>query len=190
MKTCSKCGAEIKEGSSCCPACGAKWEDAENQESLLLPETSTSILMDKYPLRWHRFMMVAMIIGAILTILSGILTVTGYQYFTSGVEASRVYDVYPGLRGCDIAYGVAMIAIGIFQIFVRNRLNSFSRSGIPSMVVLYIVSIASTVVYLLVAGSVSRLNLFDSSAVASLILSAAFLIINCIYYFKRRELFY
>ena len=216
MKNCVNCGAQIDEGSKFCPNCGTKCdsmepENSSNQSSypssdpafkdpdpaFEYTDSSSSqssgdysgSSADLYPMKWHKFLMVVMIIGAIYTIASGIIQMTGHQYTREGSSPEYIYAVFPGMKTCDLVYGVMMIAIGVFQFIVRNRLNQFRANGPSSLRLLYILSIAAGVFYLIWASSVTRVNLFTANNLGNVIGSVVMMIINGVYYSKRSPLF-
>ena len=174
---CADCGKEIDNFSEVCSFCG--YRNTVHAEPVI----------PRYSLKWHNFLMVVMIIGGILTILNGILTVAGTNYVRQGVTAEQVYRVFPRLKACDILYGIALIGMGIFEIIVRNRLHNFSRSGVSILNTLYILSPVITVLYLLLASSATNISLLDASTAGSVIASVVLLFINITYYGRRKDLF-
>lgn len=185
MKQCSKCGKELPDETRFCPECGA---DVRGDSGYEKPADSTPSPLD-YPMKWHNFLMVVMIIGAILTMISGATTMAGMQYERAGVSASRVYAYYDGLKTCDMCYGIATIAIGVFQIITRNRLKQFRSNGPSSLRILYILGIVVSIVYVAWASSIAKINLMDASYTGSLISNVVMLIANSVYYSKRSALF-
>lgn len=193
MKTCINCGAQIEEGNKFCPHCGTKIE-AEVQEQAYQPyqpsdTSSSSASAEAYPMKWHKFLMVVMVIGSVLIVFSGIALLTGMQYNRAGVEAEDIYRTFPGLKSCDMCYGIILIALGVFQFIVRNRLKQFKENGPSSLKILYILSIAASLGYMLWANAATGVNMFTSSNVSSLIASGTLLFINNSYYSKRMDLF-
>ena len=195
MIRCNSCGVEIDEQNKFCPHCGAKREDiivveekAEEKDQQQNQPTSSSNTLG-YPMKWHNFLMVVMIIGGIFTIINGITTMAGMEYTKEGLNSSYVYSRFPGLKSADIMYGIAMIIIGIFQFVVRNRLHDFRENGPRMLNILYIVSIIAQLLYIASASSAIGTSLFSSSTAGSLIASVVMLIINSVYYSHRRELF-
>ena len=194
MKTCVNCGAQLEEQNNFCPHCGTKCEQAApayqpadpyGQPSESHPETGA----DRYPMKWHKFLMVVMIIGAVLTVINGASTMAGWHYTREGVDVSWVYWRYPGLKSCDMVYGVVLIALGVFQFIVRNRLNQFRSNAPGSLKMLYIISIAASLVYLAWASAATGMNMFDSTNLGTAVGNLIFLFINSSYYTKRSDLF-
>ena len=197
MKKCINCGAEIEEKNNFCPHCGTKCEDRKDVEPIVFkPSESVSDNRDEpaaqsnvHPMKWHNFLMVIMILGGIVTIANGLNMMMGSEYLSSGYNSSQVYRVFPGLKGCDTFYGIALIALGVFEFIVRNRLNNFRANGPTSMKAMYILSIIASLIYIAWASSTTGVSLFNSSNMGSLVSSVLFLIINSVYYSKRGDLF-
>lgn len=191
MKKCPNCGAEMEEQNNFCPQCGSRCDNGQVPESPAYQpsEGYSGDGTELYPMKWHKFLMVVMIIGAVLTAISGISTMAGLQYRSEGLEASYVYAVFPGLKSCDMVYGIVLIALSVFQIITRNRLKEFRANGPYSLRLLYILSIAVNVIYLAWGSSVTSVNLFTSANLGNIAGSVILLLINNSYYNKRRELF-
>lgn len=197
MKTCSNCGSQIDEKNNFCPYCGAACESSseKNRSVFKLDESKPYAMNDSelrantYPMKWHKFLMVILILGGLLTIANGINLLLGSEYLGNGMDASRVYSIFPGLKSCDTFYGIALIALGVFEFIVRSRLNQYRQNGPKSLQTMYILSIVATLIYLAWASSATNINLLNSSSIGSLGASVLLLIINKIYYSKRIDLF-
>lgn len=140
-------------------------------------------------MRWHSFLMVFMIIGGVLTIISGLTTIVGAQYAATDYTAEWYYKVYPGLRTTDLVSGILWIGLGGFQIVVRCLLHAYKRSGITAMWVLYIASLLVSIFYLASASSATGISFFNSQTAGQLISTIVMMIINGTYYGKRADLF-
>ena len=181
---CPNCGRESDGGT--CPYCGQKPEEGnapENRESAPVNPA------DRYSMKWHRFLMVIMIISGIVVILNGLMTFTGFEYMQEGYDASEVYTRFPGLKGWDMFYGAALLFLGVFTFYVRNQLNQFRARGPKLLIILYFTSLVSALVYMIAVSSLLQVSPIMFETVAPLCVSAAFLVINSVYYAKRRELF-
>ena len=210
MKNCINCGAQIDESNKFCPHCGTKCESYQEAEILVhqsadsLSEdgqpaysdttmensSETPPSSDQYPMKWHNFQMVVMILGGISSVGIGLATLMGSAYLTRGINSDMVYYKFPGLKGCDIFYGIVLIALGVFEFIVRNRLCKFKANGPSSLKTLYVLSIIGILIYIGWASSATGINLFTSkSDMGSMIGSVLFMIINSIYYSKRSSLF-
>ena len=148
-----------------------------------------SVEAPSYPMKWHKVLMVLMIIGGILTIGNGINVMVGSDYMSAGWTADRVYAVFPGMKACDLTYGICGVALGIFEFIVRNRLNNLRSNGPRSLMTMYVLSIASSLIYTAWASSVLRVNVFSNANWGFWVRNVLLMIINGIYYSKRKELF-
>ncbi len=184
MKKCVNCGAEMDDRERYCPQCGVILEDVYG-----IPETNSELQQEKYPMKWHRFLMVVMILGGVFTVINGINALLGSEYMGQGFTAEQVYYRFPGLKTADMLYGLAMIALGVFQFVVRSHLNQFRSDGPGMLKAWYIASLIINLIYILMASSALKVNAFDSSTIGTLGGSVFFLIVNSIYYSRRSELF-
>ena len=61
------------------------------------------------PMKWHNFLMIAMVISAVLAICSGLNTLTGWDFGDANLHASRIYNLYPELKSGEMLYGIALV---------------------------------------------------------------------------------
>ena len=193
MIRCKNCGAEMDEQEKFCRQCGTRREEMPAVD-LKKPEpvddrTTASADITGYSMKWHNFLMVVMIIGGVLTIINGFINVSGYEYTSQGLDAARVYSVYPGLKTADVAYGIAALCLGVFQFYVRNSLHAFRENAPRLLIILYVASIAAQLIYMAAASAAIHENLFNGSNLGSVIASGVMLLINGSYYYKRKALF-
>ena len=195
MKKCSNCGTMIDDGYNYCPNCGMSCDNSSDRENE--SNNSTDDITDKkegqYPLKWHRFMMVMMIISAVFTIINGFGVISGIEYVKEGLQppwsCSPCACAFPALKSCDVFYGIVIICLGIYQFVVRNSLNQFRKNGPSLLKSLYLLSIIAGIIYMSSVSSITGTNLFSSTNMGSVGSSVLFLILNSIYYSKRSELF-
>ena len=185
MKTCINCGAQIEEGNKFCPHCGTKIE-AEVQEQVqeqayqpYQPSDSSvsSAPAEAYPMKWHKFLMVVLILGAVSNIFTG---------FT------MIIDPVAGSVTEDILFGIASVGLGVFQLFVRNRMAAFKKDSWKLLFVLYGAKVALDIVSMIATGesffAAAGVDL-KSSIYVYVISVAIYLLLNYKYYGKRIELF-
>ena len=212
MAYCTYCGTKLVDGTRFCPNCGNPVGETEGDgrpdpgigqpygvgaAGGQAPYSSAGSSYDSgnrsaadpagMPMGWHKFLMVIFIIGGIISILNGITMLTGIQYSMQGADPDAVYSYFPGLRMWDYVYGVICIALGVFQIYVRNRLNGFYANGPKLLMIFYIVGIVTSVLYLFNASAI--IGDAPVESIGSVIVSVVMMIINYIYYRKRKELF-
>ena len=192
MKKCSHCGAEMDDTANFCPSCGARYEEpGQPVPSYFQQQDASSPSQDRnepHPMKWHNFQMVTMIIGAVFTVLTGFMNMNGSAYLAQGLDPSVIYGAYPALKTCDTAYGVAGIAIGVFQLYTRNRLKGFFRDAPRTLAVFYAFSLFAQIVYICAVSSVLKASVF-SSVWTSLAGPILMMCINGVYYRRRRDLF-
>ncbi len=193
MRKCGKCGAVISDREDVCPYCGADYEEpapgAENPENQTWEPYTAGETAAEHPMKWHKFLMVTMIIGAVLTAMNGISLLSGTAYTSQGLDVNSVYNAYPGMKSMDMLFGFGAICIGVFEFYVRNQLNRFRRNALSRLKILYIASLAYDVIYLYTVSSILNVNAFDISSLGMIGSTVASFIINTIYYSKRSDLF-
>ena len=141
-------------------------------------------------MKWHKFQMVMLVIGAVLGVLLGVSIVTGLYYRAYGMYAETVYSTYPLLKGLNMVYGVLCIALGVFEYIVRNRLKRFEQNGPWSLFILYALCIVTELLYW-VAGivAVGKPPRNFTSILTALATNIITMTLQKIYYDKRKDLF-
>ncbi len=105
-------------------------------------------------MKWYKFIIYfALWAGAVFNVISAISLMTGSIYEDVGGSAEVVYSVFPGLKGWDIFFGVILIFIAIYQIYVRSCLVKFKAKAPMMLVLIYCILIAYEVLYAIVASS-------------------------------------
>lgn len=213
---CAACGQLVLEGTKYCPSCGAKIEEQTGfQETVDVAFTETDSGEQTYeqtapqeesaytvyehnythqpemPMKWYKFLIyVTLVLTCISNIFIGVQTIMGYQYIYDGVDMSeQVYAQYGGMQIVDIVYGLALVAMGVLAFIVRQKLAHYRKDGPKSLLILYGVSFALSVVYLIVVTLITGINLLDVSLVTNLIVTIVMMIVNKIYFDKRMHLF-
>ena len=142
-----------------------------------------------HPMKWHNFLMIAMVISAVLTICNGLNTLTGWDFGDANLHASRIYNLYPSLKNCEMFYGIALVVLGACKFFARSRLKNYRRNALGSLMITYVFPIIVFLVYTIWASSAINGTVIDISGAVVSGLSVIFLIVNGIYYSKRKGLF-
>lgn len=146
-----------------------------------------------HPMKWYKFLTCfALFFAAFCYAISALRLFCGTQY---GAQRDAVYSLIPGLRVLDILYGLVFLVLAALCIYARFQLAKFRKNGPSVFLLIYVISIVAGIVYMIV-GSVmlSRFNvsfgdLIDSSTVSSFITSALMIVLNKIYFDKRKDLF-
>ena len=186
MKNCTSSEAPDKENSDVCPYSNADLQD-ENAEGIGASEIKTT----EYPMRWHKCLLVLLIIGAVINALIGIAFIAGGKVLTIRglVDVGVYYSTYPGLENYYRFSAVINIAIGVFQVIVWKRLKEYRANGLISLKILYVLGILLNIINLSWASSAMNTNLFSAKNCWVIIGWVVMLIINSSYYAKRSELF-
>ena len=140
-------------------------------------------------MKWHHFVIIAMIIRAAWTLYSGLHTLIGWNYGNADLDAFRITNLYPELKSCETFYGIALVVLGVYGFIVRNQLKNYRRNALRSLMLTYVFSIAVFLVYTIWASSAINGTVFDISGAVLSGLCVIFLIVNGIYYSKRKDLF-
>ena len=143
----------------------------------------------RFPMEWHKFLMVTMIIGAVVTVINGLLYITGFVYERNGVTSAQVYSTFPGIKSCDTVYGIFLILVGVFQIIVRNHLHGFKKDALCLLVCLFSISLTINIFYQVIASFVADINPLDASVLGTVIGTLLYMIPTIVYYQKRSVLF-
>ena len=186
MKNCTSCGALIKGNSKVCPYCDSVLQDETTDEG-----TASETKASGYPMRWHKFMLVLLIIGAVVNVLTGVFFVAGEKVLTTRglVDVTEYYSKYPGLKNSYWTSTVLSIAAGVFQVIVWKRLKEYRSNGPVSLKAMYVLAVVFRLIDLSCMSSAMNTNLFNTGNCLTVIAWVVLLIINSSYYAKRSELF-
>lgn len=183
---CPKCGAQLPESASFCGACGAQ---------VPLQESAVSPLRPEYPMKWYKFLIYfSLFAGAILNILTGLQYFMGTPYVSQGVtpqDLQQAYAMFPSLQMIDFVYGAACVGVGIFGFFVRSALKNYEQSGPAKLYVLYACLGIFPVVYnyAVCMALGESFSLVLGECVGDLLGQGLILLLNFVYFKKRKDLF-
>lgn len=143
-------------------------------------------------MNWYKFLIYfALFAGAVVNCIFAILQMTGMVYGTeSGYSvAEYVYLAFPALRFLDIFYGILLIALAAFQVFTRFQLAGFKKNAPNLVLMIYAAGIAISLLYLAISSIICGTSTFDASSIGSIIGSAVMIIVNKVYFDKRKDMF-
>lgn len=165
-----------------------------NQQMAVQPSASGQL-----PMKWYKFIIYAQLfLNAVSNALAAVLSLTGFQYYSSDMkymgmdpaEASEmVYGFYPNLRVVDIIYGIMLICLAVFALIVRMQLAKFKKNAPMLYYAFWIFSVAVSVIYLVALATINIAGVNYTQVVSSIVVSIALLVINIIYFNKRKHLF-
>ncbi len=200
MSFCSNCGKQIEsENQRFCANCGAK----VNETQVPVREQTMPVQPDPVPLnpvvsrsmKWFKFLIYfALFLGALINFAYGFNYITGdiYTVQSNGqVTAEMVYDVFgTDLKILDVIAGILMIAIAAFGIYTRIRLAKYKKNAPMCVYILYSAGAGFTLLYNIALLAITGLNtLTAASNVISIIVSIVLVVLNYVYFTKRKELF-
>ena len=188
MAFCGSCGAPLPdENLKFCPRCGAS-TDGETPT----PQNSIPVIEEvKYPMKWFKFLIYfGLFVGAIANAAFGVLYLTGFIYdISSGEEGVHelVYAFFSNLKTVDVVFGVLFIALAVFGIYTRFRLAGYKKNGPACLIATYAASAIISFAYMLIVCII--LGDFSDSDFGSIVTSIAMIVLNYIYFKKRKSLF-
>lgn len=152
------------------------------------------------PMKWYQFVICFLFFAhAALRVVEAIGYFSGSAASTLAkgrVSAQWIYAMYPSLRGLMYGMGVLSLATAVLAIVGRQWMAHFDKRGITALMVLYLIQIASNILYpagvLAIVGV--RPGTLDTvtmvSAISSIVVGIAAVILNGVYFKKRAHLFH
>ena len=212
---CTNCGRQLANGSTYCPFCGTALAPRPEQPTELKPETPPAFDPNSsYPqplnaygqqparhvpadpkndprgMKWFKFIIYFQLFAnALLNLVNAVTVFTGAHYQGS---ADLVYSVFPAERAVDIIYGILCLALAAFGIYVRFLLAAFRRNGPGLYLGLIAANILVPVLYMLFSSLVTHIpltSLLDLNGILSLAANVIMLVVNKIYFDRRKDLF-
>ena len=202
---CGRCGERIKDNDCFCEHCGAPVmqkdetvvvaydypkipvlnnqhatqqasNSAQKNHELNMNSTgaAASSPVDKnLPMGWYKFLInFALFAGATI---NGLLALATFGY------ASGTWDV---------VYALGLFGVAAWGIYTRFELAKFKKNGPDYLTVLYIASMATPFIYIVGLASTSYYDpSMGTSLGSSIASSTAMMIVNIVYFKKRRHLF-
>lgn len=142
-------------------------------------------------MKWYNFLIYfSLFFSAVINLGSGIMQITGLNYNISGGDASTVYLYYgAGLKIIDVLFGIFVIVLAVYAVYVRFRLAHFKKNGPMSYYMLLAANAIGSTIYYIVVSFVTGIMMLDSSTITTLISSIVMLALNVVYFNKRIHLF-
>ncbi len=149
------------------------------------------------PMNWFKALIYAILfISAALNLVNGIRLLTGTIYGSDG-ESKWIYENISDLEVLDKFIGIACLGAAAFAIYARFQLAAYKRNSPNFITVLYVISMAINLVYIIgvVAifdGKIGGDSIIDdmiTQYVTSIIVSIAMIVANRTYFQKRAHLF-
>ncbi len=180
MKVCAKCHKEAENNAKFCPQCGSS-------------EFVGSEQIADYPMKWFKFLVNFELFCSVLyDIREGFQYITGSIYSGTldiGISAEMVYDTFDGLRVVDVVYGLLDFALAGYAIFTRNRLVKYKSNAPMCLYLLYGMNAGVLLFYSIMFFLVVNESGPLSAAIGGVISSIVCIVLNRIYFNKRKEMF-
>lgn len=201
---CPNCGTQCPDDTKFCPNCGspvANNQPTENtqqnfgQPNYTQPNNYTQPYNYAQPrmynvqleMKWFKFLIYfGLFAGAVLNCLSAILQITGAVYEGA---AEVVYIFFPELKFFDIFYTILLLALAVLQIFTRFQLSGFKKNGPKLILIVYSAAAVISLLYGIVASVILHEFLFNASMIISIIVPVVMVVLNKIYFDKRKDMF-
>ena len=207
---CRFCGTKIPDNVKFCPECGANLApvpSAAPEESAPAVPAAPEIPVSPAPapysaepsdpvggiaapqrgMKWFKFIIYFQLWAGMLVNL-----VTAGKYFTGAYyegNAEMVYRFFPALQPLDIIMGVVCLALAVYAVVVQRALAKFRAKGPMMYYLIYIVSTAGTVLYLLIGSIILGQSAFTAETAGSFLGALVMIFINIPYFNNRKHLF-
>jgi len=205
MKFCSKCGAQLKNDSQLfCTVCGARVEEQigatfyEVEYNEYEPEYQMPVnRMQPYPMKWYKFLIyVELFLNAVLNVVTGILYITGGIYSMRNINPDYIYNFFGELETINIIYGFLAFGFAAFCIYTRYRLANYKSNGPLCVFCMYGISAVMNLGYTIITNLVISSHPLTNgnvqvsySLIANIVTSIVMIVLNIIYFNKRKSLF-
>lgn len=206
---CPVCGQRLAEGAARCPACEtiiADWmamhpdvrlepETPVHMEAEAAPEPEAApvredapVKPDK-PMKWYWFLVhISLVFSSFMDFWGGYQIFTGTTY--GGREAAdKIYELYADLRTVDMMYAGLLILLGILALYVRTQLYNYRRGAPRKLLVLYALNCVVSVYYSVGVTMAAGISIWDTDIQYAVPTAVLMIIINKIYFDKRKHLF-
>jgi len=184
---CSNCGTKIDYESNFCINCGAPLNNVNSPQ----PTAPSPLAPEVLGMGWYKFLIYfSMFAGAILNLYNAYQLISGEIY---QLQADYVYRIFDGLKEFDVVIGILFIGLAALGIYTRFRLANFRKNGPLMITVSYIVLITLQLIYVIGLTIIIPSEQFDStvygSTLINIVTSIVMIIINAVYFKKRKHLF-
>ena len=179
---CPTCGTEMEEGAKFCPKCG-------NPVGENVP-VNVAGATQKEGLGWANFLSrFALWAGAVMNLYTAFQYLTGLLY-GSKEDAEMVYAVFGGtLKAVDMICGVLLLGAVVCAVMAALAIIKFKASARPLVIAVYAIIIAVDLLYVIATSAILGASTLDATIAANIVVSIVFLIVNIVYFGKRKHIF-
>lgn len=141
-------------------------------------------------MKWYKFLIYfALFAGAVINLITGIMTISGMTYRSMGVEPALVYDAVKGLKVLDVVFGLCYIGLAVLGVVTRFKLSGMQKSGPKFLYAFYVVNVLLLVIYNVVVAKMLNVPMNYMANIVSVAINVVMIILNVIYFKKRESLF-
>jgi hypothetical protein len=137
----------------------------------------------EYPMKWHKFMMVIMVIGAIGNCVIGIWLII------QSIVHDKILRYAYGIQAIMIEYGILLIVFGVFWFIVRNRLKTYKKNAPIQLMSMYFIGFVMSVFFTIASASIVRLEIDYWKLAIYVIGTGVIIYLHKVYYGKRKRMF-
>lgn len=145
-------------------------------------------------MKWFKFIIYCQLfLSALSNIIYGFRIMLGAHYGVTSKQLNYIYNHFDGLKILDVCIGICMVLLGVLALITRFMLSGYKKRG-PAMYIGYLIaSIVMFLVYIcafyIIVISVESTVSISSDSYISLVTSIVLLVLNIIYFKKRKHLF-
>lgn len=150
-------------------------------------------------MKWYKFLIYfSLFASAVLNFSTSLMYFTGeiHNINSETARSEWVYAFYPSLKGLDVFFGVVALVLCVGAIFVRFQLAKFKKNGPLFYFILIGINIVTSIIYIIAYAIIlADVNNYTTtitispSQISGLIGNVVILILNIIYFNKRKHLF-
>ena len=146
-------------------------------------------------MKWYKFLIYfSYFAGALLSASHAVKYLTGSIYTSQGcsqAEVDLLYSTYGSLKTLDVLYGLACIGSAVLAIITRYKLKRFHRTAPTFVIALPIFSTFCSSMYSILSYHIVNLDVSETlPQIFNVLIGAViFILLNYIYFDKRRSLF-
>lgn len=144
------------------------------------------------PMKWHKFLIYFALWLSALSAVGNALMFFNGSHYGSDLNREMVYMVFDNMKSLDSFMGIIFLALAAFALITRFALAGYKRTGPKFILILYGANAAVTLLYPLLASSLTDLpfsDMVDTSTVTSIIVGVIMIFANKTYYDNRAHLF-
>ena len=150
-------------------------------------------VVDSTKMKWYKFIIYFQLFAnAVLNGVMGFLLLSGliWKIYSNGyITAGMVYAFFPGLHAIDIIFGLLMIAIAVWAIFIRFGLAKFEKGSPKKYLIFLVANVVFLVLYVICASIAIGAYAGSMSTWISVITSVVLIVVNYVYFKKRSGMF-